>query len=42
MLFSVPVGALFGYLAGGLSAEVVLALGWKKDKDPQPADDANV
>jgi hypothetical protein len=42
MLFSVPVGALFGYLAGGLSAGVVLVLEWKKDKDPLPADDTNV
>ncbi|MGA2060474.1 MAG: Clp protease N-terminal domain-containing protein [Thermoguttaceae bacterium] len=38
MIFTIPVGALFGYLAGGLTAGVVLLLEWKKDRDPLPAD----
>ena len=38
MLFSVPFGAFFGYLAGGLSAGVVLLLELKKEKDPQSSD----
>ena len=42
MLFTVPVGALFGYLAGGLTAGVVLLLEWKKDQDPLPVDTADV
>jgi hypothetical protein len=42
MLFTVPVGALFGYLAGGLTAGVVLLLEWEKNKDPLPADNPDV
>jgi CDP-diglyceride synthetase len=42
MLFTVPVGALFGYLAGGLTAGVVLLLEWKKDQDPLPVDTTDV
>ncbi|MGA2798351.1 MAG: Clp protease N-terminal domain-containing protein [Thermoguttaceae bacterium] len=42
MIFTVPAGALFGYLAGGLTAGVVLLLEWKKDQDPLPADTTDV
>ena len=42
MIFAVPVGALFGYLAGGLTAGVVMLLEWKKDQDPLPADTTDV
>jgi hypothetical protein len=42
MILTVPVGALFGYLAGGLTAGVVLLLEWKKDQDPLPADTTDV
>jgi hypothetical protein len=42
MLFTVPVGALFGYLAGGLTAGVVLLLEWKKDQNPLPVDTSDV
>ena len=42
MIFTVPVGALFGYLAGGLTAGVVLLLEWEKNKDPLPADNPDV
>jgi hypothetical protein len=33
MLFTVPFGAFFGYLVGGLSAGVVLLLEWKKSPE---------
>jgi hypothetical protein len=42
MIFTVPVGALFGYLAGGLTAGVVLLLEWKKYQDPLPGDTPDV
>jgi Clp amino terminal domain, pathogenicity island component len=42
MLLTVPVGALFGYLAGGVTAGVVLLLEWKKEQDPLPADTTDV
>jgi hypothetical protein len=42
MIFTVPIGAFSGYLAGGLTAGVVLLLEWKKDNDPLPADDPDV
>jgi hypothetical protein len=42
MMFAVPIGALFGYLAGGLSAGVVLVLEWKKTPEPLPTDDMDV
>jgi hypothetical protein len=42
MIFTVPVGALFGYLAGGLTAGVVMLLEWKKDQDPLPTDTTDV
>ncbi len=38
MFFSVPVGAMFGYLAGGLSAGVVLLLERKKSEEPLATD----
>ena len=42
MLFTIPVGALFGYLAGGLTAGVVLLLERKKDQKSLPADTTDV
>ena len=42
MIFAVPLGALCGYLAGGLAAGVVLLLELKKEEQPPPADDTDL
>jgi hypothetical protein len=40
MILAVPLGALCGYLAGGLAAGVVLLLELKKDEEPLQSDDS--